>query len=107
LIRTSSFSAFRSWGSTWLFYLDTDGQSPEALKYSCSQGALHIDDLLVPENQQLFGWPLLLMDDIALIDQAVLVYADFLYATGLNSLTRGVITMCAAQGADPRTVVVV
>jgi hypothetical protein len=106
LIHTSSFSAFGSWGSTWLFYLDTDEQSPEAHKYSHSQGALCIDDLLVPEDQQLFGWPILLMDVIALVNQVVLVYADLLYATGLSSLTRGVISMGTAQGADSRIVVV-
>jgi hypothetical protein len=66
---------------------------------------LRIDDLLEPEDRQLFGWPLLLTDVIALIDQAVLVHAEFLYATGLSSLTGGTINMRAARGVDPRTAV--
>jgi hypothetical protein len=50
--------------------------SRKVLKYLRSQGALRIDDLLVPENRQLFGWPLLLTDVIALVDKAVLVHGD-------------------------------
>jgi len=88
------------------FYLATDERSPEALKYLHSHGALRIDDLLTPEDGQLFGWSLLLTDVVALVDQAVLVHAEFLYATGLSSLTGGTINMRAARGADPRTVVV-
>lgn len=88
------------------FFLATDERAPEALRYLHSQGALRLDDLLTPEDRQLFGWPLLLTDVVALIDQAVLVHAEFLYATGLSSLTGGVINMRAARGADPRTAVV-
>jgi len=88
------------------FFLATDERSPNALKYLRSQGALRIDDLLVPEDRQLYGWPLLLTDVVALVDQAVLVNAVFLQATGLSSLTGGVINMRAARGADPRTAVV-
>jgi hypothetical protein len=88
------------------FFLATDERSPNALKYLRSQGALRIDDLLVPEDRQLYGWPLLLTDVVALVDQAVLVNAVFLHATGLSSLTGGVINMRAVRGADPRTAVV-
>lgn len=88
------------------FYLATDERSPKALKYLHSNGALRIDDLLMPEDGQLLGWPLLLTDVVALIDQAVLVHAEFLFATGLSSLTGGAINMRAARGADPRTAVI-
>jgi len=88
------------------FYLATDERSPEGLKYLHSQGALRIDDLLVPEDRQLFGWPLLLTDVVALVDQAVLVHAAFLHATGMSSLTGGAINMRAARGVDPRTTAV-
>lgn len=88
------------------FYLATDERAPEALEYLHSQGALRIDDLLTPEDRQLFGWPMLLTDVVALIDQAALAHAEFFFATGLSSLTGGVINMRAARGADPRTAVV-
>jgi hypothetical protein len=70
------------------------------------QGALRIDDLLVPEDRQLFGWPLLLTDVVALVDQVVLSKAKYVIGSGLSSVTGGVINMRAARGADPRTAVV-
>ncbi|KAF8328121.1 uncharacterized protein EI90DRAFT_2926732 [Cantharellus anzutake] len=84
------------------FYIATDERDPEALKYIREHGAILISDLLTPEDRRLVGWPLLVTDVLALLEQNVMSHAAYFYAHAMSSVAGGVVNLRAARGMDPR-----
>ena len=84
------------------FYLATDERDPEGIKYVREHGAVLISDLLTPEDRRFVGWPLLVTDVLALLEQNVMSHAAYFYAHAMSSVAGGVINLRAAGGMDPR-----
>ena len=85
------------------FYVATDERDPEALKVITDAGAVLLSDLLTMEDRREFGWPLMITDVRALVEQALLVHCAFFYGHGMSSLAGVITNLRAARGADPRT----
>ncbi|KZV61940.1 hypothetical protein PENSPDRAFT_270835 [Peniophora sp. CONT] len=85
------------------FYLATDERDPEALRTFAQGGALRLADLLTMDDQRELGWPLMLTDIRALVDQEVLARSAYFSGSALSSVAGGIINMRAARGADRRT----
>ncbi|QRV76198.1 O-FucT domain protein [Ceratobasidium sp. AG-Ba] len=88
------------------FYLATDERSPEGLKYIRSHGAVLINDLITLEDRQEFGWPIMLTDVLAVVEQSVLSHSAYFYAHAMSSVAGGVVNMRAARGADKRAALI-
>ncbi|KAI0275081.1 hypothetical protein BC834DRAFT_965522 [Gloeopeniophorella convolvens] len=89
-----------------VFFIATDEREPGALRAIQAGGAVFMADLLTMDDRRAFGWPLMLADVRALVEQAVLVRAAFFYGHGMSSLAGGVLNMRAVRGADPRTALI-
>jgi len=85
------------------FYVATDERNPEAMKVISDAGAVMLSDLLTMEDRRAFGWPLIITDVRALVEQALLVRSAFFYGHGMSSLAGVITNLRAARGADPRT----
>ena len=85
------------------FYVATDERDPEAMKAITDAGAVLLSDLLTIEDRREFGWPLMITDVRALVEQALLVQSAFFYGHGMSSLAGVITNLRAALGADPRT----
>ncbi|KAI9512604.1 hypothetical protein F5148DRAFT_1162781 [Russula earlei] len=85
------------------FFVATDERDPEALRVISEAGAIFLSELLTIEDRRSFGWPLMITDVRALVEQALLVRSAFFYGHGMSSLSGVIINMRAARGADPRT----
>ena len=85
------------------FYIATDERNSSALDIIASKGAVFMGDLLTIEDRRLFGWPLMITDVRALVEQATLAHAGYFYAHGMSSVAGGITNMRAGRGADPRT----
>ncbi|KAI0052882.1 hypothetical protein FA95DRAFT_1174199 [Auriscalpium vulgare] len=85
------------------FYIATDERDPEALRIIGGEGAVFMTDLLTMEDRRNFGWPLMITDIRALVEQVLLSYSAFFYGHGMSSVAGGIMNMRAAHGADPRT----
>ncbi|KAI0003694.1 hypothetical protein BJV74DRAFT_876058 [Russula compacta] len=86
------------------FYVATDERDPEALQVIGDAGAVLLSDLLTIEDRRTFGWPLMITDVRALVDQAVLMHSAFFYGHAMSSLAGVITNLRAARGADPRTI---
>ncbi|KAG8903163.1 hypothetical protein FRB99_003664 [Tulasnella sp. 403] len=85
------------------FFLATDEREPQSLKYIKENGGVLIGDLLTVEDRQQFGWPIMLTDVLALVEQAVMSKGHYFYAHAMSSVAGGAVNMRAARGVDPRT----
>ncbi|TFY73589.1 hypothetical protein EWM64_g10423 [Hericium alpestre] len=85
------------------FYVATDERDADALKAIAAGGAVFLNDLLTIEDRQAFGWPLMVTDVRALVEQALLARSAYFYAHSMSSVAGGIVNMRAARGADPRT----
>jgi hypothetical protein len=85
------------------FFVATDERTPEGLKVIRDAGAVLMMDLLTMEDRRDFGWPLIITDVMALVEQAVLFHSAFFYGHAMSSLAGVITNMRAARGADPRT----
>jgi hypothetical protein len=59
-------------------------------------------DILTPEDQRLVGWPLLVTDVLAVLEQVVMSRGAFFYGHAMSSVAGGVVNMRGARGMDPR-----
>jgi len=89
-----------------LFYVATDERDPANLEVVASRGAVFLNDLLTMEDRREFGWPLMVTDVRAVVEQAMLSHSYYFYAHGMSSVAGGVMNMRAARGADPRTLLI-
>jgi len=85
------------------FFIATDERDSDNLKYLTDNGAVLIQDLLTIEDRRTFGWPLMMSDVVAVLEQATLARAAYFYAHAMSSVAGGVVNMRAARGADPQT----
>lgn len=85
------------------FYVATDERDPNSLKYLTENGVVLTRDLLTIEDRREFGWPLMLSDVVAVLEQATLARAAYFYAHAMSSVAGGVINMRAARGTDAQT----
>jgi len=84
------------------FYIATDERSPEGLKYIRENGGVLAMDVLTPEDRRLVGWPLLVTDVLAIVEQVIMSHAAYFYAHAMSSVAGGVVNMRGARGIDPR-----
>ena len=85
------------------FFIATDERDPDALSTFSAAGAVLVSDLLTIEDRQEFGWPLLISDVIAVIEQQMLARSSYFYGHCLSSFAGAIVNMRAGHGADPRT----
>ncbi|KDN50150.1 hypothetical protein RSAG8_01486, partial [Rhizoctonia solani AG-8 WAC10335] len=88
------------------FYIATDERSKGGLEYIRKNGGVLISDLLTLEDRQEFGWPIMITDVLAIIEQTVLSHSAYFYAHAMSSVAGGVINMRAARGADRRAALI-
>ncbi|KAF9511689.1 hypothetical protein BS47DRAFT_1468488 [Hydnum rufescens UP504] len=84
------------------FYLATDERTPDGLQYIREHGGVLAMDILTPEDRRLVGWPLLLTDVLAILEQVVMSHGAYFYAHAMSSVAGGVVNMRGARGMDPR-----
>jgi len=89
-----------------LFFLATDERSKEGIEWMKEQGAVFISDLLTPEDRRLVGWPLMITDVLALVEQDLAAHAAYFYAHAMSSVAGGAVNMRAARGMDPRSTLI-
>ncbi|VDB91199.1 unnamed protein product [Peniophora sp. CBMAI 1063] len=85
------------------FYVATDERDPAALAHFRSQGAVLLPDLLTQADRRTFGWPLMITDIRAIVEQELLAHSAFFTGTRISSVAGGILNMRAAHGADRRT----
>lgn len=85
------------------FYVATDERDPDAVRVIRDAGGVFLDDLLEMEDRRAFGWPLMLTDVRALVEQLVLAHSAYFYGHTISSYAGRIANMRAARGADPRT----
>ena len=57
-------------------------------------------------DRRTFGWPLMITDIRAVLEQSLLAHSNYFYAHAMSSVAGGIVNMRAAFGADPRTVLI-
>lgn len=82
----------------------TDERDQDSLAIIASNGAIFLNDLLTIDDRRIYGWPLMITDVRALVEQALLARSSYFYAHAMSSVAGGIVNMRAARGADPRTV---
>ena len=86
------------------FYVATDERNSAALAHFRSQGAVLLPDLLTQADRRTFGWPLMITDIRALVEQELLAHSAFFTGTRISSVAGGILNMRAVHGADRRTI---
>jgi hypothetical protein len=76
------------------------------VEYIKSHGALLISDLITIEDRREFGWPIMITDVLALVEQALMGKAYYFYAHAMSSVAGGAVNMRAARGADERSTLI-
>jgi hypothetical protein len=87
------------------FYISTDERDPDALRMIRDAGGVFLADLLEMEDKRAFGWPLMLTDVRALVEQALLAHSAYFYGHMMSSFAGRVENFRAARGADRRTAI--
>ena len=85
------------------FFVATDERDPDALRVIRDAGGLFLSELLTMEDKRTFGWPLMLTDVRALVEQSLLTYSAYFYGHMLSSFSGRIENMRAARGADRHT----
>jgi hypothetical protein len=85
------------------FFVATDERDPDAVRVISDAGGVFLSDLLEMEDRRTFGWPLMLTDVRALVEQSVLAHSAYFYGHKISSYAGRVTNLRAARGADPRT----
>ena len=85
------------------FFVATDERDPDARRKIAGTGALFLSDLLTMDDRREFGWPLMITDVLALVEQQLLSHSAFFYGHAMSSLAGVIMNLRAARGADPRT----
>ncbi|KAH8991482.1 hypothetical protein EDB86DRAFT_3046284 [Lactarius hatsudake] len=85
------------------FFIATDERDPDALRTIAAAGAVFMSDLLTMDDRREFGWPLMITDLMALVEQQLLVHSSFFYGHCMSSFSGAIMNMRGGRGADPRT----
>ena len=78
------------------FYVATDERNPDALRVISNAGGVFLNELLEIEDRRTFGWPLMLTDVRALVEQSVLAHSAYFYGHTLSSYAGRIANMRAA-----------
>jgi hypothetical protein len=65
-----------------------------------------MSDLLGPEEPRAIGWPMLISDVQALVEQIVASHSAYFWGYRMSSVAGGIVNMRAARGMDPRTAII-
>jgi len=87
------------------FFVATDERDPDALRVISDAGGVFLSDLLQMEDRHAFGWPLMLTDVRALVEQSLLAHSAYFYGHMLSSFAGRIENLRAARGADRRTAI--
>jgi hypothetical protein len=85
------------------FFVATDERDPDTRRKLAAEGAVFVSDLLTIEDRQAFGWPLMITDVVALVEQQVLVRSGYFYGHCMSSFAGVIVNTRAGLGVDPRT----
>ncbi|KAG8949667.1 hypothetical protein FRC04_008413 [Tulasnella sp. 424] len=85
------------------FFLATDERFANNLIWLRQNNAVLISDLLTPQDRREFGWPIMITDVLALVEQVVISHSYYFYAHAMSSLAGGAVNMRAGKGKDYRT----
>ena len=86
------------------FYVATDERDPKALEHFKSQGAVLLPDLITMDDRRTLGWPLMLTDVRAIVEQELLSHAAYFSGVSVSSVSGGILNMRAVHGGDGRAV---
>jgi hypothetical protein len=87
------------------FYVSTDERDPDAVEVIRKEGGVTLSDLLTMEDRREYGWPLLLTDVRAVVEQSLLAHSAYFYGHCMSSFAGAIVNKRAALGADRRTAV--
>jgi hypothetical protein len=85
------------------FYVATDERDPEAVEVIRREGGVFLLDLLTMEDRHEFGWPLLLTDVRAIVEQSMLAHSAYFCGHLMSSYSGAILNERAVLGADRRT----
>ena len=85
------------------FYVATDERAQEAVDIIRREGGVFLSDLLTMEDRRAFGWPLMLTDVRAVLEQSVLAHSAYFHGHFMSSFAGAIINKRAVLGADRRT----
>ncbi|KAH9173215.1 hypothetical protein EDB89DRAFT_2068974 [Lactarius sanguifluus] len=85
------------------FFIATDERDPNTLRTIAAAGAVFMSDLLTMEDRRELGWPLMITDLMALVEQQLLVHSSYFYGHCMSSFAGAIVNMRGGRGADPRT----
>lgn len=74
------------------------------MAYLRNNSVILFNDLVSINDRREFGWPLLISDVVALVEQKALgIGAAYFYAHAMSSVAGGILNIRAAEGMDPRS----
>jgi hypothetical protein len=85
------------------FLVATDEKDREALEVIRREGGVFLLDLLTIEDRREFGWPLLLTDVRAILEQSMLAHSAYFCGHLMSSVSGAIMNKRAVLGADRRT----
>jgi len=87
------------------FYVSTDERDSNAVEIIREEGGVFLSDLLTIEDRRKYGWPLLLTDVRAVVEQSLLAHSAYFYGHLMSSYAGAIVNKRAGLGADRRTAV--
>lgn len=87
------------------FFVATDERDPDAVEVIRKEGGVFLSDLLTTKDRRKYGWPLLLTDVRAVVEQSLLAHSAYFYGHFMSSFAGAIVNKRAALGADRRTAV--
>ena len=87
------------------FYVSTDERDLSALEVIRKEGGVFLSDLLTMDDRRKYGWPLLLTDVRAVVEQSLLAHSAYFHGNFMSSFAGAIVNKRAALGADRRTAV--
>lgn len=85
----------------------TDERDPKVLAIARAKNATLFHDIVdsSPQLRRLLGWPMLITDVMALVEQEVMARSAFFSAYAHSSVAGGVVNLRTVRGMDPRTMI--
>jgi len=84
-------------------FVTTDERNETALEYLRNNRVVLMSDLLGPTERRLVGWPMLIGDIQAQVEQIIASHSGFFWGSRMSGVAGGIANMRAARGMDPRT----
>lgn len=87
------------------FYVSTDERNSHAMEVIRKERCVFLSDLLTIEDRRKFGWPLMLTDVRAVVEQSMLAHSAYFYGHLMSSFAGAIVNKRSGLGADRRTAV--